>query len=93
MVSGISGPSGSDPSQQSPEETSQIQTGIGKTYTANKAPGFKKWLEIWFPGQVTDQMVSSFEQGMMQMIQNSIKRSKDQHERLQQQIKERINEG
>lgn len=92
MASGVSGPSGSDPSQPI-EDISTPQTGIGKTYTANKAPGFKKWLEIWFPGQVTDKMVSEFEQGMMQMIQNSMNRDKQQHQKVQQQIKERIDEG
>lgn len=57
------------------------------------SPGFKKWLEAWFPGQVTDQMVTAFENNMMQMIQNSMNQSKAQHEKLQQKIKERIDNG
>lgn len=93
MASGISGPSGSDPSQPMDDAPGQLETGIGKTYTASKAPGFKKWLEIWFPGQVTDKMVSAFEQNMMQMIQNSMQQSQAQHEKVQQKIKERIDEG
>ncbi|MCB1080606.1 MAG: hypothetical protein KDK69_02180 [Chlamydiia bacterium] len=92
MASGVSGPSGSDPNQSGIDGIPQIQTGIGESYTSDKAPGFKKWLEIWFPGQVTDQMVSAFEQNMMQMIQNSMKESQQQHQKVQQEIKERIDE-
>lgn len=90
MASGVSGPGGSDPTSGSPsEDIPQLQTGM--SYKAS--PGFKKWLENWFPGQVTDQMVTAFENNMMQMIQNSMNQSKAQHEKVQQQIKQRIKEG
>jgi len=92
MVGSISGPSDSD--KPKPEGgVPQVETGIGKSYTAKKAPAFKKWLEIWFHGNVTNKMVSEFEQGMMRMIQNSIKKSEAQHRKTEEKIKERIDRG
>ena len=91
MPSGVSGPLGSDPSQPK-NDIPQIQTGIGKAYNAKSAPAFKQWLEHWYPGNVTDQMVSAFEQNMMQMIQNSMKESQTQHQKVEEKIKERIKE-
>ena len=38
----------------------QVQTGMTKMYTAEKAPGFAQMLEHWFPGEVTPQMVTAF---------------------------------
>ena len=58
-----------------------------------KAPGFAQMLEHWFPGQVTPQMVTAFEQGVMQMISNSINEAKAQHKKVQEEIQKRINEG
>ena len=89
MASGVSGPDGSDPTQGS----KQLQTGMTKMYSAAKAPGFAQMLEHWFPGQVTKEMVTSFEQGVMQMISNSLKEAKAQHQVIQDKIKRRIDEG
>ena len=89
MASGVSGPDEKDPTQQ----PQQVQTGMTKMYTSEKAPGFAQMLEHWFPGAVTPQMVTSFEQGVMQMISNSIKESKAQHKRVEDEIKRRIDEG
>ncbi|NGX51123.1 MAG: hypothetical protein K1060chlam2_00980, partial [Chlamydiae bacterium] len=47
----------------------------------------------WFHGNVTSKMVSEFEQGMMRMIQNSIKKSEAQHRKTEEKIKERIDRG
>lgn len=91
MASGIPGPDGSDPTQSN--KPKELQTGMTKMYTAKKAPGFAQMLEHWYPGQVTSQMVKSFEQGVMQMISNSINKSKSQHKKVQQLIKERIERG
>ena len=92
MVGSVTGPSDSDKPTPK-DELHQEQTGVGKTYTASKAPGFKKWLEIWFPGHVTDEMVNAFEQNMMQMIQNSMRESKAQQAKVEQKIKKRIDES
>lgn len=89
MASGIPGPDGADPAQ-SGKQPKEVQTGMTKMYTASKAPGFAQMLEHWFPGQVTPKMVTAFEQGVMQMISNSINESKTQHEKVQKIIKERI---
>ncbi len=89
MASGVSGPDGSDPTQ----EPKQLQTGMTKMYSAAKAPGFSQMLEHWFPGQVTQEMVTSFEQGVMQMISNSLNEAKTQHKVVQDEIKRRIDEG
>lgn len=91
MTNGVSGPSGSDPSH-SANELPQLQTGMGKMYNSKSAPAFKKWLEKWYPGQVTDQMVSGFERNVMQMIQSSMKESEAQHKKVQEKVKERIKE-
>ncbi|QVL58084.1 MAG: hypothetical protein KFB93_03115 [Simkaniaceae bacterium] len=91
MASGVPGPDGPDPTQSS--EPKELQTGMTKMYTAQKAPGFAQMLNHWFPGQVTPKMVAAFEQGVMQMISNSINESKAQHTKVQQKIKERIDEG
>ncbi len=89
MTSGVSGPDGSDPNQ-----TPKIpETGMGKMYTAKKAPGFAQMLNHWFPGQVTPKMITAFEQGVMQMISNSINESKTQHQKVQDEIEQRIEEG
>ena len=92
MVSGVQGPDGSDPAQ-SGDMPKEIQTGMSKMYTAQKAPGFAKWLEHWFGGNVTPEMVSAFEQNMMQMINNSLNQAKAQHAKVERRIKERIDEG
>jgi len=92
MTGGVSGPSGSDPSKPKPP-LPHGETGMAKTYTAKKAPGFKKWLEIWFPGKVTDKMVSQYEQNMMKMIQISLKKAEAQHKKVEQMIKKRIDRG
>ena len=92
MVSGVPGPGGGDPSQ-SGEAPKQVETGMSKMYTGAKAPGFKKWLQAWFGGNVTPEMVTAFEQNMMQMIQNSMNQSKAQHKKVEQKIKQRIDEG
>ena len=92
MASGIPGPDGSDPTQAG-NAPKQVQTGMTKMYTAEKAPGFAQMLEHWFPGQVTPQMVTAFEQGVMQMISNSINEAKAQHKKVQEEIQRRIKEG
>ncbi|MCB1073152.1 MAG: hypothetical protein H7A41_00900 [Chlamydiales bacterium] len=92
MASGVPGPDGSDPTQAG-NEPQQVQTGMTKMYTAQKAPGFEQMLEFWFPGQVTPQMVASFEQGVMQMISNSLKESQQMHQKVQEEIQRRIKEG
>lgn|GEM_PF-3295065 len=92
-MSGVQGPSdGSDPTQ-STDAPQQFQTGMSKMYTGSKAPGFQKWMSQWFGGNVTPEMVSAFEQNMMQMIQTSMKQSQAQHKKVQQEIKKRIDEG
>ena len=91
MTSGISGPEEGDPTQSN-QEPQQVQTGMAKMYTAAKAPGFAAMLEHWFPGQVTAQMVTSFEQGAMQMVSNSINEAKAQHKKVQAEIEKRIKE-
>ncbi|MCB1109419.1 MAG: hypothetical protein KDK64_00410 [Chlamydiia bacterium] len=91
MVGGVQGPDGNDPTQ-SGDMPQQIQTGMSKMYTPDKAPGFEKWMEQWFGAGVTPQMVSAFEQNMMQMINNSLSQAKAQHEKVQRKIKERIEE-
>ena len=93
MARGVPGPDESNQPQSTNQQPEQIQTGMNKMYTEQKAPGFQKMLEYWFPGQVTPQMVTAFEQGVMQMISNSINQSKQQHERVQQIVKQRIDEG
>lgn len=92
MTSGIPGPDGADQTQ-SGKEPKQVQTGMTKMYTAAKAPGFAEMLEHWFPGQVTPKMVTAFEQGVMQMISNSINEAKAQHKKVQEEIQKRIKEG
>jgi len=92
MVGPVSPPPDSD-GQKPKDDLPQVETGIGKFYSAGKAPSLKKWLEIWFPGHVTDKMVSEFEQNMMKMIQHTIRVDKAQHAKLEQKIKERIDEG
>lgn len=92
MVSGVQGPDGSDPTQ-SGEMPKQVETGMSKMYTAEKAPEFAQWLSTWFGGSVTPEMVTAFEQNMMQMIQTSMKQSEAQHEKVQREIKKRIDEG
>ena len=91
MVGSVQGPG--DGSSQSSDIPKQVQTGVGKAYTPAKAPEFAKWMVQFFGPQVTPQMVSAFEQNMMQMIQNSINQAKAQHEKVQQKIKARIKEG
>ena len=92
MVSGIQGPSdGSDPTQSS-GGAPQFQTGMGAMYTGAKAPGFQEWMQQWFGPSVSPEMVSAFEQNMMQMIQTSMKRSQAQHKKVQEEVKQRINE-
>lgn len=91
MASGISGPDGGD-QIQGESQPKMPQTGMTKMYTAAKAPGFAQMLEHWFPGQVTPQMVESFEHRIMQMITNSIKQSKAQHKKVEEKIKKRIKE-
>jgi hypothetical protein len=89
MASGI--PSSNGPNHiQQPDLQTQVQTNM---VYGTETPGFTQILEHWFPGQVTPQMVIAFEQGMMQMISNSINRSKAQHEKVQQEIQKRIKEG
>ena len=93
MLSGVQGPNdGSDPTQ-SGDAPEQYQTGMSAMYTGSKAPGFQKWMSQWFGANVTPEMVSAFEQNMMQMIQTSMKQSQAQHEKVQQEIKKRIDEG
>lgn len=92
MVSGIKGPGENDPSQ-SGQIPKQIETGMSKMFTAEKAPEFAEWLSTWFGGSVTPEMVTAFEQNMMQMIQTSMKESQAQHEKVQREIKSRIDEG
>ncbi|MCP5505592.1 MAG: hypothetical protein H7A38_01760 [Chlamydiales bacterium] len=93
MASGVPGPDESSQPPSTKQEPKQIQTGMSKMYTSSKAPGFQQMLEYWFPGQVTPEMVSSFEQGVMQMISNSINEAKQQHTKVQEEIKKRIDEG
>ncbi len=92
MVKGVSGPGGVDPNQQG-GMPKQVKTGLEKSYTAKKAPGFAKWLNLWFPGGVTPEMVSAFERNVMMMITSSLKRSKAQHKKVEEEIKRRIKEG
>ncbi|MBF5059344.1 hypothetical protein [Candidatus Neptunochlamydia vexilliferae] len=96
-MGGVSGPGGVDPSKGKPtnqgDMPKQVQTGLEKSYTAKKAPGFAKWLNLWFPGGVTPEMVSAFERNVMTMISASLKRSKAQHKRIEEEIKRRINKG
>lgn len=92
MASGISRPDGNDPAQGKNNEPQPIQTGMTKMYTAAKAPGVARMLEHWFPGEVTPQMIQSFLQGMMKMINNSLNEAKVQHEKVQEEIKKRIEE-
>lgn len=92
-MSGVQGPNdGNNPTQSGGDAPQQIQTGMSKMYTGAKAPGFQKWMTQWFGADVTPGMISAFEQNMMQMIQNSMKQSQAQHEKVQQRIKERIDE-
>ena len=93
MVSGVPGPGGGSQPPQPSNEPKQVQTGMSKVYSGAKAPGFKKWLEIWFGPEVTPQMVTAFESNVMQMISASINRSKRMHEEVQRKIKERIERG
>lgn len=93
MANGVPGPDEPNQPPSTEQEPKQIQTGMSKMYTASKAPGFQQMLEHWFPGQVTPQMVTAFEQNVMKMISNSIKMSKQQHERVQEEIKRLIEEG
>ncbi|MEM8727365.1 MAG: hypothetical protein AAGE99_01430 [Chlamydiota bacterium] len=92
MASGIPGPDGIEPTQGG-NQPEQIQTGMTKMYSAEKAPGFAQMLELWFPGKVTPQMVTNFEKGVMQMISNSIKEAKAQHAKVQEEIRKRIQEN
>lgn len=92
MVSGVPGPDEASKPQSTEHKPHQIQTGMNKMYTASKAPGFKQMLEHWFPGQVTPQMVTAFEQGVMRMISNSITEAKRQHEKVEEKIRRRIKE-
>ena len=91
MVGSVEGPSGGQDPTQSSEDLQQVQTGMSKMYTSQSAPGFAKMLQTWYP-DCSEQEVSAFEQNVMQMIQNSMNESKTQHEKVQQEIKERINE-
>jgi len=93
MVSGVSGPDGSNPTQSSENQPEQYQTGMGSMYTGSKAPGFQKWLDQWFGGNVSPEMVKAFEQNVMQMIQNSMNESKAQQKKTQQIVKQRIEEN
>lgn len=93
MASGVPGPDEPNQPPSTEQEPKQFQTGMSKMYTSAKAPGFQQMLEHWFPGQVTPEMVTSFEQGVMQMISNSINESKHQHTKVEQEIKKRIDEG
>lgn len=90
-MSSVEGPDGSDPTE-SGGMPNQIQTGMSKMYTSEKAPGFKEWMTLWFGPSVTPEMVTAFEQNMMQMIQTSMQQSQKQHEKVQQEIKKRIEE-
>ncbi|MDJ0652336.1 MAG: hypothetical protein QNJ27_04960 [Simkaniaceae bacterium] len=92
MVSGISGPDEAD-STQAENAPKQVQTKMMDMYTPDKAPGFATMLEYWFPGEVTSQMVMGFEQGVMQMISNSINEAKAQHKKVQEEVQRRIKEG
>lgn len=93
MPKSVQGPGGGQGPIQPPGGVpEQAKTGIEKSYTAAKAPGFAKMLEYWFPGTVTPKMVSAFEQGVMQMIQNSLNEAKRQHKKVQEEIKKRIDE-
>lgn len=92
MASGVPGPDDPNQPPSTEQRPEQLQTGMSKMYTSAKAPGFQKMLEHWFPGQVTPQIVVAFEQGVMQMLSNSINEAKQQHQKVQDQIKERIEE-
>lgn len=93
MANSVPGPDENSPSQSTGQQPQQVQTGMSKMYTGAKAPGFQSMLEHWFPGQVTPQMVTAFEEGMMQMISNSINEAKQQEQQVEQQVKQRIDEG
>lgn len=94
MAGSVKGPGDNmKPVGPSNEPPKQFETGMGKAYTTQKAPEFKKWLSKWFGGNVTPQMVSAFEQNMMRMIQNSMKESKAQHKKVMAEVKRRIKGG
>lgn len=91
---GISDSSNSSPIQPNdPFASVSEEKRIEKAYPAKNAPTFKQWLNIFFPGQVTNIMVSKFEEAMCKMIQTEIRREMKRHKEIQQQIKQRINEG
>ena len=92
MVSGVQGPHDKSDPLQKGEEPYQHQTGMSKMYTGAKAPGFQKWMTQWFGADITPEMVTAFEKNMMQMIQNSMKQSQAQYEKVQKKIKERLDE-
>jgi hypothetical protein len=93
MSHNISGPSSYDNNklnQYQNEKASQVQP---KKYVKNKNVKLAAWLKFWFPDQVTDKMVSSFEQNMIKMLQNEINRNKRMHDKTQKEIKRRIENG
>lgn len=92
MVGGVEGTGGGQDPTQSSGDPQQVQTGMSKMYTSQSAPGFAQMLQYWYP-DCSEEEVSAFEQNVMQMIQNSMNQSKSEHEKVQQKIKERINEG
>ena len=92
-MNGVEGPNRGDPTSLKGESPDQMHTGLSKVYTSKKAPEFQKWLQHYFGPHVTPQMVARFEQNMMQTVQNSLKHAKEQHEKVQREIKRRIEEG
>ena len=88
MASGVSGPDGSG-SGQVPEE---VQTGMSKMYSSKNAPGFAHFVHHFWP-DASEQVVSGVEQGCMQMLSNTINEMKTQHQKVQDEIKKRIDEG
>ena len=89
VVGEIKGPSGGqDPKEMAAEISAQVPTGMSKMFSGDKAPGFQKWMEQWFGPSVTPEMVTAFEMNMMQMIQNSMKQAKEQHEKMKEINKE-----
>ncbi len=48
MIGGVSGPNDHGHGKK-PDHSDQVETGIGRDYTAAKAPGVKKWFETHFP--------------------------------------------